>query len=438
MTEWHSTCPPPIEIGVATEAIVQGLTITADAELRQSAPDTNYNTATLISVNTASQRAVLRFDTSVVIPQTATVTSAVLSTTLSNACPIGTQVEARRLTQAWTPSAATWNCTNDTNTATAGCQGGSAWTAVSSLPLAGIGVCDGTTALRIDVTSDVASWVATPGAHHGWALRFMSGNNAFSSRETAQGPTLVVNYFNGTFTPSQPIAPPLDRTTPTNTYDQYRFIFDPSVGSSPSNPQISVTPGAITRDRAAHLRGRVVLDSGAGLTGATIELRGHPQLGRTYSRAVGVTDAVAGIWDMVINGGGDYTLVVRQAGYLEVHRDIHVEWGDDLAVPNIVMTAEPNACSAVVSGSTGGFLTGTQICNAGNCGALSGNGWATTDSRGDRSFGLYVPPGASVSSGGTPTSSYRVCISEYTRGVSGTNRQNSMPAEIAANTVYTV
>ena len=118
----------PPSVRVSTEAInySQSLTITADSYIRAAGSNSNYNTTTALEVGAGASsngtaHALLRFDTSVTIPPTSTVQSALLRVKLLWDCQPGEALEVRRLAHAWDPPTVTWNCASDTDGAIAGC-----------------------------------------------------------------------------------------------------------------------------------------------------------------------------------------------------------------------------------------------------------------------------------------------------------------------------
>jgi RHS repeat-associated protein len=372
----------------------------------------------------------------------------------------GNLYEAVRIPSGWVwTTASTWNCLSDTNGLSTGCgTTGVAANWSSATQVVGTGRCEGTS-VTIDLTADFQEWVSTPltgGSPNGYLIRAVPGSTAvttlrsFEYSVSTQRPQAAFYWsIAGTaFVPTLPATPPvLALGVVTNTYDSTRFIWDPTAPGVPvgSNIQLGVGANAIVPDRAAHLRGRVfrfddttpVQGDIVAAAGASVRVMGRPELGVAYVRADGV-------WDMVVNGGGSITLVVRQNNLLEAQRIVEVTWGDELAAPDIVLSREPSLCSTNVSGTTGGFLLGNQNCSSGTCVTQGTNGWATTDARGTRQVALYVPPTTGTELPGSPTtpvSGYRVCLSEYTQNVvaSGPNpidREAAMPADIAANTVY--
>jgi hypothetical protein len=350
----------------------------------------------------------------------------------------GERVEVRRLPVRWDEARVNHDCADDLTVplGAPGCGEGVEWPIdgpegpFNTLPLVAEAICPaGTGELAIDVTADVLSWGT--GERWGWAIGSERGAFRFASDDhLTLAPSLTMTTETD-WVPEEPVAPQLDHTAITNVRDAYRFLYDPAaVSGDPQNVQLGVFPGTIDADRAAHLRGQVLRDDGSPLGGVSITVRGHPEVGRTRSRA-------GGVFDLVLNGGGPVTLIYRHPDHLEVHRTVYAGWNDDLAVADVVMTPNPTRCSPYVSGAAGGMLTGTEVILSGAWSADGQNGWSTEDGRGARAFGLYIPPQVAPINEGGAVGGYRICMTEYTRDVVGTDRENAMPADIATNTAYT-
>jgi RHS repeat-associated protein len=143
---------------------------------------------------------------------------------------------AHRLRQAWNESAATWNCAVDANLGNlaADCAGSTAWT------MWGDGVApwlDPATdtdvvssgevgSLRFDVTRDVACALAGHVPFSGWLIKkeleSQSGRVDLRSRESTAGPSLTLEWTNGTgvvVNPASCSAGPPSGCTPTANID---------------------------------------------------------------------------------------------------------------------------------------------------------------------------------------------------------------------------
>ena len=95
------------------------------------------------------------------------------------------------------------------------------------------------------------------------------------------------------------VAPALPAGGPASTYDSVSFVF---AGATPV--QVGVAAGAVSAERVATLRGRVLTADGAPLAGAKVAVHDAPQLGFTLSRQDGG-------FILALNGGSQVTLDVR-------------------------------------------------------------------------------------------------------------------------------
>jgi hypothetical protein len=109
-------------------------------------------------------------------------------------------------------------------------------------------------------------------------------------------------------------------------------------GSNP--PQTGVAPGTIDPLRAAVLRGKVLARDGSPLAGVEITVLNHPELGVTHTQA-------DGIYSMAVNGGGLLTVRYRQAGFLEVQRQVDAPWQDYAWAPDVVLIPQDNRVTTI-------------------------------------------------------------------------------------------
>ena len=146
------------------------------------------------------------------------------------------------------------------------------------------------------------------------------GNVSTVSRtvvRTAPGPTLPPD-------PST-VAPKLDSTVATNVYAATAFLW------TDANPiQTGVVTGAISPTQVVVFRGKVLDNTAAVLTDATVSVSKHPELGQTRTRA-------DGRFDIGANGGGAVTLEFTKTGYLPVQRTYFAPWQQWITVDSIVM-----------------------------------------------------------------------------------------------------
>ncbi len=187
-------------------------TVVSDAEVRQSNGNTNYGTATSLTVTSsgsANRRIYVSFDLtacSPAIPSGATIRLATLrlfATALPGACRT---LDLFRVTAAWTEAAVTWNNqpfgTTINNPATASRSG--------SFDVGTPAGCQNrTTAAYVagaGVTADVAVFVAGSATNRGWMIRDDVEGSAtartatFASKQLgtlARAPQLIVTYVAG-------------------------------------------------------------------------------------------------------------------------------------------------------------------------------------------------------------------------------------------------
>jgi hypothetical protein len=230
----------------------------------------------------------------------------------------GERVQVCRLPIQWDEDRVNHDCANDATEplGAPGCGAtGVEWPTegpegpFNLLPLVAEATCPaGAGQLAIDVTADVLQWGSGP--YWGWAIGTQRGSFRFASEDhptSSLHPSLTITSDDSaSWAPEEPIAPPLDHSAITNVRDAYQFLYDPTaVSGDPQNVQLGVMPGTIESDRAAHLRGQVLRDDGSPIGGVSITIRGHPEFGRTRTRA-------GGVFDLVLNGGGPMTLIYRQ------------------------------------------------------------------------------------------------------------------------------
>ena len=134
----------------------------------------------------------------------------------------------------------------------------------------------------------------------GWTVDGAPAGAANPLSLTMNANHTVVAGFISTGPPPALVAPPLDPSVPTSVFDATSFLY-----SGPGAVQIGVEPGTIEEDRVAVLRGKVLAPDGQPLAGVGITALGHPEFGRTQSRA-------DGMFDLAVNGGGARDPPVRQ------------------------------------------------------------------------------------------------------------------------------
>lgn len=208
------------------------------------------------------------------------------------------------------------------------------------------------------------------------------------------------------------VAPPLDRTVVTTVFKASEFLY-----SGPNPIQTGVAPGTITPIRAAVLRGKVITQDGQPLSGVSINIVNHPELGQTLSRE-------DGRFDLVVNGGGILTVNYEKAGLLPAQRQVNVPWQDYRAVPTVALITLDPQVSMIAAASAA-----IQVHQ----------GSVVTDSDGSRRATLLFPPGTTATMelpGGVTQAlnTLHVRATEYTVGPNG---PAAMPATLPANSFYT-
>ncbi len=208
------------------------------------------------------------------------------------------------------------------------------------------------------------------------------------------------------------VAPPLDQTAVTDLADATAFLY-----TGPNPIQTGVDPTAIEARRAAVLRGRVLTRDGAPLSGVTITVLGHPELGRTYSR-------VDGRFDLAVNGGGPLTVDYQRPGSLPAQRTVHVPWQDFALVPDVVLVP-PDVQVTTID------LTGSTLQVARSS--------VVTDTAGSRQATLLFRPGTTAAmirpdGSAQALTALSVRATEFTVGASG---PAAMPALLPPTTGYT-
>jgi hypothetical protein len=179
-----------------------------DAVVRQATPTTNLGTATTTetsSASSANRRVYIKFDLSgctPAIPSNATVRAATLrlyASALPAACRT---LDIFRVTASWTEAGITWNNqpfgTTLNNPASASRDDSVTVGAVAGCVNTAAGYISG-----VDVTANVAAFVAGTSSNYGWMIRDDVENSAtartatFSAKNLgtlAQAPQLIVTY----------------------------------------------------------------------------------------------------------------------------------------------------------------------------------------------------------------------------------------------------
>ena len=209
------------------------------------------------------------------------------------------------------------------------------------------------------------------------------------------------------------IAPPVDATVATDIVGATAFLY---TGANPI--QTGVVPGTIDFRRAAVLRGKVLTQGGAALSGVTITIFNHPEFGQTLSRA-------DGMFDMVVNGGGLLTVTYRRSGFIAAQRQVNAPWRDYARAPDVSLIALDTRVSAI------------DLANTATVHVAQGNPMSDVD--GTRQATILIPSGTQATmtlANGSTTSltSFHVRATEFTVGPNG---PKTMPASLPASSGYT-
>jgi len=209
------------------------------------------------------------------------------------------------------------------------------------------------------------------------------------------------------------IAPALSLTGFTSAYAANSFLF---TGANPI--QTGVAAGTISEKRIAVIRGKVMDRSNSPLTGVTVTIKDHPELGKTLSRA-------DGMFDLAVNGGGYLTINYSKEGYLPVQRQVKTPWKDFVWADDVVMIPLDSNV--------------TQINLISNAPMQVAQGSVMSDADGSRQATLMFPQGTTASMtlpDGTVQSltTLNVRATEYTVGANG---PEAMPGSLPATSAYT-
>nr|WP_186289551.1 RHS repeat-associated core domain-containing protein [Methylomonas koyamae] len=216
------------------------------------------------------------------------------------------------------------------------------------------------------------------------------------------------------------IAPALDQTVATTTYAASQFLY---TGNNPiqtlSNGQ-PLAAGTIEAKRAAVIRGKVLDKQNNPLSGVTVSIKDHPELGQTLSR-------VDGQYDLAVNGGGVMTINLKKDGYLPVQRSLtNVSWQDYAIADDAVLIQQDSKVTTIdLNNTTEAF----QVAQ----------GNVVTDADGSRQASLLIPQGTQAQvynpdGSSRQVSSLNLRLTEYTVGANGLE---AMPGQLPPSSAYT-
>jgi hypothetical protein len=209
------------------------------------------------------------------------------------------------------------------------------------------------------------------------------------------------------------VATTLDTGAVPSFEDAFAFLYD---GADPV--QLDVAPGTLEPELLSVLRGRVVDEQGAALSGVRVTVLDQPELGRTLTREDGG-------WDLAVNGGERLTLCFEREGSPPVHRSCVLGWNAFECVPDLVMMAFDEAA--------------TDVSAKASAPLQCARGSAVEDERGVRQTTVVFPAGTTAEAvlpdgSRQALESMTVRATEYTVGEAG---PGAMPATLPPTSAYT-
>lgn len=207
------------------------------------------------------------------------------------------------------------------------------------------------------------------------------------------------------------VATPIDLTVVSSISDTVQFLY-----SGPNPVQRGVTPGAIDRTRIAVVRGQVVAANGAPLPGVRVSWLGRPQFGYTLTRA-------DGMYDLVVNGGGQVVIQYQKSGYIETHRRTSTPWRDFVVMDDVYLAAYDTVAARITMGAAA---------------MQTVRGSVVTDRDGSRRATLLIPAGTTATietaSGSQSAATLTIRATELSVGPNG---PKMMPAPLPPASAYT-
>ena len=214
-------------LGGPPQAVLVSDTLFPDADtyVRKTQPNTNWGSATALSLGGGGwNRVLLRFDSTAIRTAVGagTIDSAWLELTIQVAASGWGQnertVDLHRLLKSWTELGATWNCAVDANTGNSvpNCtsQGWDMTIAGSGSTFAAtrtdrVIINNGQTGIvRLNVTADIAALLDGSQVHHGWVFRktgdALGGEGVVFSKESGSQPRLILRTTAPVLVPALP------------------------------------------------------------------------------------------------------------------------------------------------------------------------------------------------------------------------------------------
>jgi RHS repeat-associated protein len=273
---------------------------------------------------------------------------------------------------------------------------------------------NGTTETLSDVQwTSSAPQIATVN-QQGTVVAVAEGSATITATFASFAASATINVRSASPWPPDPslIAPPVSATIFTPFASRVRFLYE-----GLNALQRDMTPGAIVPQRVCVIKGKVTTPAGEALPGVRISVHGSPNLGYAVSRA-------DGMFDLVMNGGGDVTITYQADEYFPVQRTLTTAWEEFINAPTVAMTqADAQAATIIATGSQP-----VQVARASR----------VTDLAGSRQATLIFPAGVQssmiTSSGAQTLATLTVRATEYTVGSSG---PAAMPGSLPAASGYT-
>ncbi len=209
------------------------------------------------------------------------------------------------------------------------------------------------------------------------------------------------------------VAPILDTTITTNISKSSVFLY-----TGPNPIQTGVDPINIKPERVGLVRGKVLGRNAQPITNAIITILDHPELGQTKSRS-------DGMFDLVVNGGGELTVKFEKLGYIASQREVSTKWLETTRLDDVVLIPFDGNASFIDLNSG----LPIQVAESG----------IVTDADGSRRARLFFKQGTSATmtlpdNSVQSLSEMNVRSTEFTVGTSG---RETMPAVLPATSEYT-
>lgn len=205
-----------------------------------------------------------------------------------------------------------------------------------------------------------------------------------------------------------PVAP-LDEAVPTTIADETAFLY-----TGDNSLQTGVDPDDIDSERVAVLRGEVLDTDGEPIPDVAVSILDRPEFGQTVTR-------VDGMFDIVVNGGGQLTVRYEKEGYLSSQRAVEVPWKDYVWLSDVVLRPPSDDPTSVETGAATPQVARTT---------------PSVDQDGERTPTVFFPAGTTALSTGTGLAldDLTVRLTEYSVGETG---PMTVPAPPVPNAAYT-